>query len=134
MKMYAGLLLLLFATACTARQPAPQDPSWNHDYCTHCRMAISEPRFAVQLIGPGSRVRYYDDLGCALADQEEHPELKAGTIYVRPNGDNQWIRAQESRYEEKLETPMGYGFGAVKAGGDLSFDNVQSKFRARKQK
>lgn len=131
MKSTIGLLFV-FLTACTGSSLEPQDPSWNHDVCTHCRMAISEPRYAVQLIGPGARVRYYDDLGCALADQQEHPELKAGTLYVHAEGSSKWTKASDEKYKEKLITPMGYGFGAVVKGGDLNFDQVQAKFRSKK--
>lgn len=134
MKTFFLISILFALVSCTAGRPVPKDPSWNHDLCSHCRMAISEPRFAVQLIGPGSRVRYYDDLGCALADQDEHPELKDGVLYVHPEGQDAWSSAKDGHYKEKLITPMGYGFGAVQSGGDLTFEQVLSKFKSKKTK
>jgi copper chaperone NosL len=132
MKFYLAISAAILVSACTAGRESPRDPSWNHDLCSHCRMAISEPRFAAQLIGPGGRVRYYDDLGCALADQDEHPELKAGVLYVHPEGGNLWEPAEKGSYKDKRITPMGYGFGAVRSGGELSLEQVRSKLRSRR--
>ena len=102
------LLLACFLAACTPGPLEPKDPLWNRENCAHCGMGLSEPRYAAQVIGPGRRVRYFDDLGCALALMRTHPELGKGSLYVRPQGGTRWIAAQDARYRGGLQTPMAF--------------------------
>ncbi|MCA9553944.1 MAG: thioredoxin family protein [Myxococcales bacterium] len=75
-------LLAVVALACTSAEPVPRSPHWNKDGCAHCRMAISDPAAAAQLVGSGGLIRHYDDLGCLLANRVAHPEL-AEPFHVR---------------------------------------------------
>lgn len=117
-------LTLSFFTACSGKL-TPKDPLWDRETCAHCRMTISERRYAAQILGPGSSLRYYDDLGCALRDRHEKG-LQGGQLWVRPHGGEQWAEASQSRYQSGLHTPMGFGFGAVTQGGNLSLAEVET--------
>lgn len=120
-------LMTLMIAACTRK---PRDPHWHKDTCAHCRMTLSDPRFAAQILAPQGPI-YYDDLGCALEARRANPELNKHPLMVRPDGRESWVKAEEAHYNQGLRTPMGYGFGAVSAGGTLSFVDVQSRFGAK---
>jgi copper chaperone NosL len=72
-------------------------------------MAVSDARFASQLVAPGELPRFFDDLGC-LADF-----LKAGkapavaAAFVADHRTKAWIRADRAVYTRVpgLATPMG---------------------------
>jgi len=56
--------LALALTACTRGPAHPGTLDTRNDACAHCRMAVSDPRFAAQLAAPGEEPRFFDDLGC----------------------------------------------------------------------
>jgi hypothetical protein len=89
-------------------------------------MALSERKFAAQILTPQGP-RYYDDLGCALMAQNKDPELKKYPLYVVPDGQGGWQKAEMVRYREGMKTPMGYGYGAVSKDGGLSLSEVSRR-------
>jgi copper chaperone NosL len=91
-----GVLLVAFTIVACAGGLTPKDPLWDREACAHCRMTISQHRYATQLLGPGASVRYYDDLGCALQDIREHSDLRKGRLFVRPFGSENWVTAQNA--------------------------------------
>lgn len=120
------LPLFLFLTACVEVDAKPQDPLWERESCSHCRMVLSEKRFAVQRILGNGEIHYYDDIVCALKHRHAPDD---GKLYVRPDGGNDWIPAQEASYESGLTTPMNSGFGAVKGKGPVSFQEILHKYK-----
>jgi copper chaperone NosL len=72
-------------------------------------MAVSDPRFAAQLVAPREEPRYFDDLGCLRDWLRSHPELPRGTIaYVADHRTGAWVRAAAAAYARVpgLATPM----------------------------
>jgi copper chaperone NosL len=73
-------------------------------------MAISDQRFAAQLVAPSEEPRFFDDVGCLrdyLASVKSRP---AGLVaYVADHRTKAWTRAEAAVYTKvgKLETPMG---------------------------
>lgn len=120
------LMTLLLGFAACAGRPAPRDPLWDRETCAHCRMTISERRYAVQIMGPGAAVRFYDDLGCALNDRSHKPELREGRLFVRPFGGEAWVEGGAASYAANLRTPMGFGYGAVTTGGTLRLSAIEA--------
>lgn len=119
--------LAFYGLACRDVEPRVRSPHWNKDTCDECRMALTVPRYAVQIVGPGARVAYFDDLGCAVAYQESHPEVAEGTFYVlAPGSQEAWVPADEIRFAEGFETPMDYGL-APQEGGPFDFEDVRTK-------
>lgn len=110
--------------SCTCQESGPRDPVWGKDSCAHCRMTISDKRFAAQLVGPGARWQYFDDLGCALEMIGDHGADEYRRLYVHQDGT--WVEAQKARYDKGFNTPMNYGYGPV-PGGALSFDEVKNE-------
>ena len=123
------LTAVYLLAACTAGDPVARSPRWNKDACAHCRMAVSEPAAAAQLVGAGGLVRHYDDLGCLLADRAAHPELAAAAVFVvAPGTTESWVRAEQVRFQDGGRTPMGFGYLPA-LEGELSFDEVQFRLR-----
>jgi copper chaperone NosL len=120
-----SLPLFIFLTSCVASEVKPRDPLWEKDSCAHCRMILSEKRYAVQRILSNGEVHYYDDIGCAMKHPHSHDD---GKLYVRPDGGNDWIPAQEATYQSGLSTPMNSGFGAVKSGGSVNYKDILKKY------
>lgn len=128
LKCYLSLFISFLLGACTCvALTQPHDPLWNRVGCHHCRMTLSSERYAVQLVGPGARIRYYDDLGCALEDMRQSAEVKGWKLFVRPHPGKEWIPAENARYEDSHATPMNYGFAAVRGEGKYSFQEVASR-------
>lgn len=60
-----ALLAVVVAMACPA--PAPGVIHYDVDACEHCRMTISDPRFAAQLVTRTGKRYLFDDPTCAAA-------------------------------------------------------------------
>lgn len=125
-KILIYIVIMLTALGCTFKATEPREPHWHKENCDHCRMALSERRFAAQILSPQGP-RYYDDIGCALMAREQDPTLKKLPLYVVPDGKGSWQKAETLRYDSGLNTPMGSGFGAVASGGTLNFEEVQAR-------
>jgi len=93
-------------------------------------MAVGDKQAAAQLIGPGYRTHYYDDLGCAIEHLKADPSLAGWKLYMIdpvPGLDaEKWVPADSLRYEEGHHTPMGHGF-VPSVSGSLGFGDVQKK-------
>lgn len=120
--VFASCALSLYS--CTCQKQGPRDPVWGKDSCAHCRMTISDKRFAAQLVGPGARWQYFDDLGCALEMVGDKGLDDQHRLYVYQNGN--WVEAKETRYDKGFNTPMNFGFAPV-PGGALSLEDVNNE-------
>lgn len=120
----------IFSSCTCSQNPMPKSPHWGQVSCAHCRMAVSDKKAAAQLVGPGYRVHYYDDLGCALEHRKADKTLADWQLYMidpsQLEGNEHWIETAKLRFSEGHHTPMGYGFLPA-VDGKLSFDEVQGK-------
>ncbi|MCP3984535.1 MAG: hypothetical protein GY723_09095, partial [bacterium] len=59
--------ILVLLAGCEARPTTgPIEPAWDRDACNHCRMTLSDRRFATQIRSASDgKVRHFDDPGCA---------------------------------------------------------------------
>ena len=88
---------------------------WDRDMCERCKMAISERKFAVQLIDPKSGKDYkFDDLGCAVLwlKEEKIPWANQAIIWITDAKTGTWINARKALYTSDSITPMAFGFAA----------------------
>jgi copper chaperone NosL len=72
-------------------------------------MAVSDTRFAAQLVAPGEDPRFFDDVGCLRDYLRQRPSSRGGTVaYVADHRTREWHRASRAVYtrRESLETPM----------------------------
>jgi copper chaperone NosL len=95
--------------ACAA--PGPVAIAYDHDACDHCRMAISDPRFAAQIVTRTGKVFRFDDPSCLTT-------FLAGEAVVTANVHSIWfndhatpeqrVRAEEAVFvvSDALRAPM----------------------------
>jgi copper chaperone NosL len=107
----AVLALVLFA-ACSRGPAAPAALDTKNESCGWCRMAVSDARFAAQLVAPSEEPRFFDDVGCLATFLKSGGAPAKGQIaYVADHRTKTWVRAAKAVYTKKagLETPMGSG-------------------------
>jgi nitrous oxide reductase accessory protein NosL len=88
---------------------------WDRDMCERCKMAISERKFAVQVIDPKTHKSYkFDDIGCAILwfDDEHIPWRDQAQIWITDAKTGKWIDARKAIYTDDSITPMAFGFAA----------------------
>lgn len=104
----AATLAGALAAACSAPGPAPLDTK--SESCAWCRMAVSDRRFAAQLVAPAEDPRFFDDIGCLASYLHSQRELPRGArAYVTDHLTHAWVEAGAAVYTrvETLDTPMG---------------------------
>jgi len=104
----AGVALVLLLAACANGVPAPATIIAGVT-CSHCRMAVSDPKLAAQLVAPGEEPRFFDDIGCLVAYLKEHAVEKGARAYVADHASGSWIVANDAIYSraDGIATPMG---------------------------
>jgi len=137
---FAAVLLLLVACGKRGNWPEGMEPiHWDRDTCDVCRMAISDPRFAVEM-KHGKWVKgvlKFDDIGCLIAWTNgpgkkigaqswwKDPEARVWVADFNSPMDNRdmlrWLDALVARYIER-SSPMGYNFAAVESSDEKSID------------
>ena len=108
----AALLVaaLLASGSCAGTAPAPAALDPTTELCASCRMPVSDPRLAAQIVAPGEEPRFFDDIGC-LRDSlaGNHPLSRHAALYVADHRTKEWIPAARARYTicPGVATPMG---------------------------
>jgi copper chaperone NosL len=112
MAVVAALVLL---GACSRGPAVPVALDTRNDRCAWCRMAVSDARFAAQLVAPSEEPRTFDDVGClATFLKSGGAPAKGQAAFVADHRTKAWVRAAAAVYTKKpgLETPMGSGLVA----------------------
>ncbi|MFO7691958.1 MAG: hypothetical protein R6V57_02615 [Vicinamibacterales bacterium] len=110
MRALLASALALFMVACEAGIPGPAALDTRNDACSECRMTVSSPRFASQLVAPGEEPRFFDDLGCLAAYLRDHANLPPGAVaYVADHRGGEWVAPGDAIFTiaPGLVTPMG---------------------------
>lgn len=99
---------------CGGGTPEPVAIVLDEDACDRCRMAISERRYAAQLVTREGRIERFDDLGCLAARIRERGRPEGAGAYVAAYRGGAWLAAETAAYvvSPALPTPMGYGLAA----------------------
>ena len=108
--MKQAALLLAFALAgCKAGAPEPAALDTRNEACASCRMAVSEARFAAQLVAPGELPRFFDDVGCLASFLKAGRAPAQATAFVADHATLAWVSADAALYTRVagLATPMG---------------------------
>ncbi len=104
----AALATAVFAVACSGGEPQPAALDTRNEQCASCRMAVSDARFAAQIVAPGELPRFFDDVGC-LGDFVRAGKAPAGSVaFVADHRTKAWVRAERASFTRVpgLETPM----------------------------
>jgi copper chaperone NosL len=100
---------MLAALACESGRPQPAPLDTRNEACASCRMAVSDARFAAQLVAPGEEPRFFDDIGCLATFVKAGRAPAGATAFVTDYRTRDWIRADRAVYARVpgLQTPMG---------------------------
>jgi len=119
--MYAArLIVVCVAVASLAacnRELKPADVVLNEDACAQCRMAVSQIKFAAQVVEPGGMPFFYDDIGCMFIDIATGARKTGYAAFVADFETSAWIPACDAFYVKSsaVKSPMGYGIAAFAA-------------------
>jgi copper chaperone NosL len=73
-------------------------------------MAISDARFASEIIESDGTVHKFDDLGCLLKFREKGTGMRAAAIFLKDYETLEWIPYEKSTIVETgISTPMASG-------------------------
>jgi copper chaperone NosL len=116
----AGLALAPFVLAPLAGcgVAGPRAIRIGEEECAHCRMRISEERFAAQLLNDRGRSWVFDSIECmvewTLQEAELPQERISGWWVTDFEVPGSWLDATGARYlrSEGLRSPMGLGLSA----------------------
>ncbi len=118
MRTSAAIAAVLALLACQRGPPGPAKLDTRNDACAHCRMAVSAPRFAAQLVAPHEEPRFFDDLGCLRDWLKAHPERPRGTVaYVADHRTGAWVRAAAAAYARAPGVRDAHGVAPRRAPG-----------------
>lgn len=115
---FAAMLALPGLSSCGDRTPSgPPDTKLGHDMCATCDMTVNEDRYsagAVILRDGAPSHASFDDIGCMLDFEREHPEIHCEKRFVRDALSGEWITAEKAFYAigEHIHTPMASGIAA----------------------
>ncbi|NPA74369.1 MAG: hypothetical protein GXO12_06610 [Epsilonproteobacteria bacterium] len=138
-KIYFFIVLSLVSltafSGCDKKDPTkPAKMHWDRDMCERCKMAISERKYAVQIVNPANGKHYeFDDIGCAVLwmDEEHIPWKDKAVIWITDAKTGKWIDAKKAMYTDDSITPMAYGIAAYtketfpKGKKSLTFDEAK---------
>ncbi len=123
-----GLLVgLVLWMSCSGK---PQEIDYGRDLCTFCKMAITDPRYAAEIVTRKGRVYKFDSIECMIAatlDGTVDPaEVKA--YWVKDWGTQKWIPADKAYYLQstKLRSPMGLNISAF--GSRHALENAKQQY------
>lgn len=80
------------------------------DNCAQCRMAVSDERFASEIISDDGEAFKFDDLGCMLKFRTKRNDVRIAGIFLKDYETKEWIPYERATLiETDVETPMGSG-------------------------
>lgn len=96
--------------ACAAQARSPEPVPLDRVQCARCGMVISTEEGAAEIVQPGEDTRFYDDLGCLIADRDAHRD--AAVAFVRI-ADGTWIEARTASFARPATARTAMGSGIV---------------------
>lgn len=103
-----AVIFALMLSGCNQSEIVPVE-IYPEDTCSQCRMAISDPRYAAEIITPEREVFKFDDIGC-MEKYRERIVTQQLFIFVRDLEANRWLRMENSTIVRTgVVTPMGSG-------------------------
>jgi copper chaperone NosL len=126
--MIRSTLTTLFVIAsliagCNRREQAigPPQVRYGETDCAQCGMSVADERYAAALIirtaDGEQRAEVFDDIGCMIGYEREHPESTVLARYVKDFQSHTWLPAEHAAYahDEAIHSPMGFGLLAAES-------------------
>lgn len=102
-------LCALAAVGCGPGEVRPVD-LYPEDMCAACRMAISDARFASEIIDTDGTVHKFDDIGCLLSYRAKLNPSTITAIFLKDYETLEWMPYEKSTIVETgVSTPMASG-------------------------
>lgn len=106
-------LIALLLSSCSSGDIEPV-PLYEEDNCSFCRMAISEPQFAGEIVSTASEVFKFDDLGCLRAFRNSRTDVVPAAIFVIDYDSGTWMHYHNAVVARTgIRTPMASGLVAA---------------------
>lgn len=111
MKLFGKILAassMIVLAACA--QTGPQEIAVGKDQCDNCKMTISEPKYATQLITEKGRAYKFDDISCLKDYESSNVETTANAkTYVADFPSGNFIESGTATYIKggAIKSPMG---------------------------
>ena len=108
------LLLLAMMAGCTSGPAQPVSIDTRNDTCAYCRMVVSDPRIAAEIVASGEEPRVFDDIGCLRDYLARHELPREALVFVADHRTGEWIQARHAVYTVSTgrRTPMASGIVA----------------------
>jgi copper chaperone NosL len=99
----------MMLAACGSSTPRPIAIDTNHEACRRCRMIVSDPRLAAQIVAAADEPLIFDDLGCLRDHLASSPVPADAVIYVADHRTGEWVSARHAIFTRvpAASTPMG---------------------------
>jgi len=128
-KRYRWFIVAAALAGCGTSELRPVE-LFPEDECAHCRMSVSDPKFASEIITQNGEVFKFDDLSCLDKFRKHRNDQAIAAIFVKDFETTRWLRYEQSVIiETGIATPMGSGKIAV--SGSERAAAVKQQFPAR---
>lgn len=106
-RLISGLVLAAFVGGCGA--DAPRDVVVGQDQCDYCRMEITDPKFATQVILTTGKIVVFDAVDCLAGYVRGNPAERIKSVWVTEATGGTFVRAEEAGFllDGTLRGPMG---------------------------
>ncbi len=112
-KYFLAVALSVIVISCGPKEIQPVE-LFPEDECASCRMTVSNPAFASEIINKDGSVVKFDDLRCFENYRKDHNVDDFEKIFVKDYETKAWIPFGKSIVlQTGIETPMGSGQIAV---------------------
>ncbi|MFO0891223.1 MAG: nitrous oxide reductase accessory protein NosL [Isosphaeraceae bacterium] len=125
---------ILLVAGCGGRDgTGPPSLRYGEETCAHCRMIISDDRFAAALVDEDRGALKFDDVGC-LVLHEAGRERPGASYWVRDHAGGGWLDARLATFVNGREvaSPMGHDLAAMATpdrAADLTGGRDARRFR-----
>lgn len=115
MSGFTAFLALSLIFGCGGKEPGPVD-LFPEDECALCRMAVSDHRFASEILLEDGSALKFDDLSCLMEYRDAKGGSKTRAIFVKDYDSKEWIPFDKAVIVPTgMHTPMGSGLVAARS-------------------
>lgn len=102
-----SLLFALLSASCGAS--TPRDIVVGQDQCSYCRMEITDPKFATQVILTTGKIVVFDAVDCLAGYVRGNPAENIKSVWVAEVNGGTFVRAEEAGFllDGRQRGPMG---------------------------